>query len=381
MSLISEKPERFHFLDGLRAVAATMVVIHHSLTSNIVRFFDAHHLHILGSLFTYIAAYGVNLFFVLSGVVLLRPYLRGKRKFKPLDYIYRRFTRIYPSYFVALLFGALVIMYINAYPTWYNNKGIHMHFSWLETVKEMAIINIDGGYYNLAWWSLGIEVLFYLLVPIIIFVYPSRAKMTNAKLITTIIAGVVITVLLQFFCNGYVSSFYSWSYQVSNIGRFIEYPVCFLMGILIAAKDFNTRHAWLFFIMGLLVIIAAQFYWPLIHSAYGLIFAAVIVFAFNLRSLRSILDTPFMIWLGERSYSLFLVHFSVFYFVDNIVAHITPERNALYGILTRGIGFPLSLFAAMLLFHFVERKFARGLVTADMFWPWQTKSLRNIGTS
>jgi hypothetical protein len=31
---------------------------------------------------------------------------------------------------------------------------------------------------------------------------------------------------------------------------------------------------------------------------------------------------------------------------------------------------PLILLTAMLLFHFVERRFAKNLVTANAFWPW-----------
>ena len=84
-----------------------------------------------------------------------------------------------------------------------------------------------------------------------------------------------------------------------------------------------------------------------------------------------------MIWLGERSYSLFLIHFSVFYLVDNLSAHLSTHRGMAYGLLSRGIGVPLAFLAAMTLFYFVERRQARGLVTANMFWPWQVKSLKD----
>ncbi len=378
MSLTPGKQERFHFLDGLRAVAASMVVIHHSFTSNVVRFFDLHHLHFIGFLFTRFFSFGVNLFFVLSGVVLLRPYLRGFRKFKVPEYFYRRFTRIYPPYFAALIFGAFVIWFINVDPTWYNEKGIHMQFTWLETFKEMGIVSFNQSYYNLAWWSLGVEVVFYLCVPFIILSYPTRARLTDGRLVITIIGGLAVAVLLQVIFNKYLPSVYSNKQVMTNSVLVIEYVVCFLMGILIAAKDFSMKYARAFFIGGVLLACCESFYVPLIHSAYGLIFAAVIIFAFNARWFKVLLSKPFMIWLGERSYSLFLVHFSVFYLVDNTVARFTSERNGLYAILTRGIGLPLALFAAMLLFHFVEKKTARGLLTGNMFWPWQTGALKQL---
>ena len=400
MSLVSEKPVRYHFLDGLRAVAASMVVIQHAFASNIINASDKLHLHIIAILFRYIDEYGVDLFFVLSGVVLLRPYLRNQREFKMAEYFKRRFWRIYPPYFVALLFAALVIKFMNVFPTWYNRTGgMNMIFSWRETLHEMPIMNLDGKYYNLAWWSLGTEILFYLAVPLVVFFYPTKAKLTDARLALTIVSGVVLTVLLMLFVSGWYSVLYSFTYVVLNIGRFIEYPVCFMMGVLIAAKDFSLRHAWVFFLSGIFLVFCSAIYptvfprstelgewfflqcYPsfFLHSGYGLIFGGVITFAFNLKWLRKLLDRPFMLWLGERSYSLFVVHFSVFYLVDNIISHFLTSRTTLYAILSRGIGLPAALFAAMLLFHFVERRFARGLVTANMFWPWQIKSLRNIG--
>ncbi len=400
MNVTSEKPVRFHFLDGLRAVAASMVVILHAFASNIIKLSDKSNMHILGSIFNYIDGYGVDLFFVLSGVVLLRPYLRKQREFKVLEYFRRRFWRIYPPYFVALLFAALVIWFMNTYPTWYNaTGGMNMKFSWSEIIHEMPIINLDGNYYNLAWWSLGTEILFYLIVPVVVFLYPKRAKLTDGRLFLAIFSGVVLTVLLMIFVSGWYSVLYSFTYIVLNIGRFVEYPVCFMMGVLIAAKDFDLKHGWIFFLSGAFLVfcsanypsvfvpstqlgawLSAQNYPPFfLHSGYGLIFGGLIVFAFNVKALRDILSKPFMLWLGERSYSLFVVHFSVFYLVDNVISRFIPSRTTLYAILTRGIGLPAALFVAMLLFHFVERKFARGLVTANMFWPWQIKSLRNIG--
>jgi peptidoglycan/LPS O-acetylase OafA/YrhL len=375
MSVTAAKQERFHFLDGLRAVAASMVVIHHSFTANILRYCQAHHIFWLGAIFRYIASYGVDLFFVLSGVVLLRPYLRRQRKLKVGDYFIRRATRIYPPYFIAVLFAAAVIWYINAYPTWYNVKGMSVPFSWKETLKEMAVINLDGVYYNLAWWSLQIEILFYILVPLIIIVYPYRHSLSNVRLTITIVTGVALTILLQLFFNQYLPYIFTLNYLQLSLGMALEYPVCFLMGTLLAAHDFSRKHALAFFAGGAVLVAGGSWYEPLLHSGYGLIFAAVITLGFNAVSFRKMLDTPFMVWLGERSYSLFLVHFSVFYLVDNIVARFTPERNTAYAILTRGIGIPLALFAGMLLFHFVERKFARGLVTGNAFWPWQMKGV------
>jgi peptidoglycan/LPS O-acetylase OafA/YrhL len=90
-----------------------------------------------------------------------------------------------------------------------------------------------------------------------------------------------------------------------------------------------------------------------------------------------VLSTPFLVWVGERTYSIYLVHFSVFYLINNLTAHVTTERDYVYALITRGLGIPIAFFLSMLLFHFVERKFAKGLITDEMFWPWQTEKMKH----
>jgi peptidoglycan/LPS O-acetylase OafA/YrhL len=118
------------------------------------------------------------------------------------------------------------------------------------------------------------------------------------------------------------------------------------------------------------LVLLSYAYVPLVHAGYGLCYAGLIIFLFRDGGLKRLFEKPLFIWLGERSYSLFLTHFSVLYLLNYLVSHITPGRNIVYGILTRTLAFPLCMLAAMLLFHFVERRYAKGLQTANAFWPW-----------
>jgi peptidoglycan/LPS O-acetylase OafA/YrhL len=404
MSVAPEQKERFHFLDGLRGIAAMMIVIHHAFTHHIIHAVSFLKVPMLTDFFTYFTQSGVDLFFVLSGVVLLRPYLRKQREFKTLDYFYRRAKRIYPPYFVALLFGALVVWINNTFPTWYNVNGLTAKFSWTETFKELFIVSFNANYYNLAWWSLQIEILFYVVAPFIVLIFPARDKITTRRIVVSIIITLCAIFLAQNLLTEYCYHLYSYTYQVPAFGKFIEYPLCFLLGVYLAARDFTLKQGLNFLFSGIILLVSALFlfryapsflagnffgyevvqlgvkqpawiYLSFMHSGYALIYAGVIILAFNKISFKQFLSKPIMIWLGERSYSLFLIHFSVFYLTDNIISHFTTDRSPLYGVLTRGIGIPLGLFAAMLLFHFVERRQARGLLTGNIFWPWQVGKL------
>jgi peptidoglycan/LPS O-acetylase OafA/YrhL len=284
-----------------------------------------------------------------------------------------------------LIFGAFVVWFNNQYPTWYNLNGLRTKFSWPETFRELFIVSFTGTYFNLAWWSLQIEITFYVLAPLIIFIFPPQDKITSRRIVLSIGITLIITYLLQIFFTTYAFRFYSYSYQVAAFGKFIEYPLCFLLGVYLAARDFNLRQGIYFICSGLICVtvglifmrdvavnVDSWVYLSLVNGGYGLFYAGIIILSFNVTSFKAFLGKPFMIWLGERSYSLFLIHFSVFYLVDNIISHFTTDRNAYYGLLTRGIGVPLALFAAMLLFYFVEKRQARGLITGNQFWPWKT---------
>lgn len=378
MSDAKDRQQRFHYVDGFRAIASFMIVLHHSISSNVYYFLKGLGLEEAGLFFWNLTGSGVDFFFVISGLVLLRPYLRGQRPFHAGSYFKKRFIRIYPTYIAALILGAASIWYINTFPTWYNEKGIHVSYSVGETLRQALMINKDGVYYNLAWWSVGVEATFYILAPLIVFLFPKKETISNGKTVSIIFLSLIGSVLLQFACDRFFPIVYTFDYSklILNTGRIVDYPMCFLMGVILAARDFDIRYAKVFMIVGAIMFAGHYIYAPFMHAGYGLFYAGILVYTFGNVSWQRFLSSPFLLWLGERSYSLFLVHLSVFYFVDNITAHFTSHRGAIYGIMTRGLGIPLAIFVAMLLFQFVERRFARGLVTDRMFWPWQYSKLR-----
>src|SRR2546423_779121 len=110
--------ERFHFMDGLRGFSIALLILHHAFSANIVAFLERMHLPVTGYFLSQVTGSCVSLFFVQSGIVLLRPYLRGQREFKIGQYFKRRFLRIYPTYFAAVVFGSFVVWFNTAYPTW-----------------------------------------------------------------------------------------------------------------------------------------------------------------------------------------------------------------------------------------------------------------------
>jgi peptidoglycan/LPS O-acetylase OafA/YrhL len=152
----------------------------------------------------------------------------------------------------------------------------------------------------------------------------------------------------------------------------VVYSSCFCGGMLLAAVDFGPKVRGCLAIAGATWVVGAAYLEALnTHVGWGLLAVALVSSASDYSTNNEhVLSKPLFVWLGERSYSLFLTHGMVINLVYEGVSSLTPTRGAVYLLVSRLVAIPLILFAAILLFHFVERRFATNLVTADAFWPW-----------
>lgn len=103
-----------------------------------------------------IGSAGVSLFFVISGYVIHRSYLRDSR-FSWSSYASRRFWRIYPAYFLALLVFAV---WMNVVDT----ADFALHAGLGHNISASTYFSI-----NPSFWSLAVEVQLYALYPLAIF--------------------------------------------------------------------------------------------------------------------------------------------------------------------------------------------------------------------
>jgi peptidoglycan/LPS O-acetylase OafA/YrhL len=141
--------------DGLRAVAALLVVVVHvSLTSGYTN------RSAVGD-YTARGEIGVSVFFLISGFLLYRPFVASALSGRPgpgiRSYLVRRVLRIVPLYWIALLFTLVL-------GEWHNIggfSGLLGHAFFLQIYSNHWILHgINQA------WSLCIEVTFYLALPL-----------------------------------------------------------------------------------------------------------------------------------------------------------------------------------------------------------------------
>ncbi len=152
----TERRARFPGFDGLRAVAATLIVLHHA------GFASGATLNRWWGVFTGRMDIGVSVFFVISGFLLYRPFvvtqLAGRRAPDTTSFYWRRFLRIFPAYWAALVVMLVVGGIIVRGPVGFFFSATLLH----SYNANHAISGITQS------WSLAAEVAFYAVLPVLV---------------------------------------------------------------------------------------------------------------------------------------------------------------------------------------------------------------------
>jgi peptidoglycan/LPS O-acetylase OafA/YrhL len=311
-------------------------------------------------------ASGVELFFVLSAIVLAGPYVRGDRAFDLRIYFWRRLTRLWPPFAAAWVLAGLAIWLAGHYPTWWTVGASLPTFELSDWLAQLSIV-YAGRYYNFAWWSLAVEVAFYVLLPFIIPLFRGISKVGRA--IAFSLSILISTFAAPLMIDG------------SLMQSIAVYASCFCAGIILSSGTINRTLAALLIASGCLWTLCAVYFSAVQpHVGWGLMYFGAASLAMDPGSRVSRLLSGYgFVWIGERSYSLFLVHYSVIGLVCHAVSALTSSKSAMYFLLTRGLSIPLIGLATVLTFHLVERRFARGLMTGADLLPNMAGRARFIG--
>ena len=181
MSVGRATSDRLAVLDGLRGLAIVLVVVTHSFVTGFRPKTSIGHVSFGLEPVVLAGSLGVELFFFISGFVLFLPYARamfGERAVPTLaHFIDRRFIKIVPSYYVAVVATAFLFFL----PADVERRRVieiarhlvFVHSFWRESIYALVS----------AFWSLAIEVQFYVLFPALAAAMRRRPLSTYAALL------------------------------------------------------------------------------------------------------------------------------------------------------------------------------------------------------
>jgi peptidoglycan/LPS O-acetylase OafA/YrhL len=170
--------KHFDVLDGFRGVAILMVVIHHTFYTNPQNAF-------LGAVQGLIASgwIGVPVFFVLSGFLISYPFFQAKSKVAGKWYVdgyaRRRIGKIVPPFYLSIVIFSLFYMF-----RYHDAAYLKSAWEWALGLPNFIMIEKT---FNSSYWSLIVEVHFYLVLPFLFFL--------TRRLNTRHAAGIIFFVL------------------------------------------------------------------------------------------------------------------------------------------------------------------------------------------
>lgn len=294
-------------LDGLRFLAILGVVLFHGH----MYFFSE---PLIGNVSTVSADrwieyaigkgfYGVQLFFIISGFIIVLPFYRhfreqGKQpQFK--SYLWRRFKRIEIPYFIALVFGLLwaTLMWGGS---WSDNlphfiRGITYTNNVLsENLNPLLPVS----------WTLELEIQFYLLAPLLAFIFKINKFWVRSIIFATAILG--LPPLLEALNIQWPSLFWTKRFILFHLPFFFTGMWCLDT---YRSIDFSRFRHWL----DLVAISSASLalyllsFWQTDHYE-PIILGIFVIAALTGNWVKRLLSSPLFTIFGGMCYSLYLFH-------------------------------------------------------------------------
>lgn len=333
-------PEKLHDLQSLRGIAAVLVMLYHGGTL----FSSMTGTPLFGNLFS-AGFVGVDVFFVISGFIILWVHHKDiGQSDRVAPFAVKRALRLLPLYWIIVILKSV---------------KDHQNFDWLVLLCALLLIPYPFPPYINVSWTLSLELLFYFLFAALLAI--------RTKYLASIAVAVLIlmaTIPAPFVGSGIPAV------DVANF-FFDQHLIGFAFGVLVAwlLKKFPVQYATLTLCVGLAfwcfayvsVTSHGMAYNGVTKGHFAVSFTsiwfgiptALIIYGLVGRALQHQRPvTSFLSYLGDSSYSLYLIHGFVIHQALNLTvfrAYATKYPSLIF------IPMLLALAMASASYRFVEK--------------------------
>ncbi|BAT54328.1 putative acetyltransferase [Nostoc sp. NIES-3756] len=337
--------QKLYTLQLLRGLAAVLVVLAHCdliFSQNYGTGFFFRYFTFGGS--------GVDFFFVLSGFIMIYVHKNdiGKSQ-KLLPFFFKRFTRIYPIYWVFLTLK-MAASFLFSYDPDSTTKNF------IEVVKAFTLFPQDREILSSSFlgvsWTLSHEILFYVIFALLIGL--------SSRIAYTLISIWFVGVLVNFV--GFIQ-FPKESIVLNFI--FSPYNIEFAMGCLAAYFFFKYKIKWGMLLLSigafLYTLSAINYYYKIINFSQVITFgipSVLLLLGFAYLEVTKNIQVPkLLVYLGDASYSIYLAHGFAINNLSKIVQRIYPKitENIFLLSITGIVIALLSIMFGCLVFSLIEK--------------------------
>lgn len=347
---MNKQNTKYEYIDSLRGIAILMVIMVHVWMENL----DT--MTLIPKRLDYFMQLGrasVQLFFMVSAYTLMISHNnRRDEKNKISNFFIRRITRIFPMYYLAIIFYT----FINFVGFNFNNlefssiplKGLIVNILMIQSFFPAWTNDyVPGG------WSVSIEFTFYMLLPFLV-TYISNIKKSCIFLIITIIISILAyNAISESKWNVYDFPYFNIFNQLAP----------FALGILayyITKKENNVNDKAIVCLTFMLIVyIKTLYYTPAYFTTLIALFLLLIALSFKT---NKIFSNKILAQIGKQSFSIYLIHFALikvinhflkgnnFIFVDSMSTSLINYALYYFTLLA------LSMIASYFTYYYIEEK-------------------------
>lgn len=340
VSLRRAQDNRFYLIDLLRFLAALVVLLFHYTFRGAAADKVDVAFPTLGAVFKY-GFFGVDLFFIISGFVILRSaFGRNAREF-----VVSRVTRLFPGYWVCVTLTFVFILFLGgdrfsaSFPQYVVNLTMLQEF--------VRVDSLDGVY-----WTLAVELKFYFLV--LLLVTFRQVQRLQHFLVAWLAASILLDTLggptlLQFL----LFPTYSYLFIAGATFLLVRLHGCSAPRLALLAGSYagSIYHA----LRNMELVqreLAATFDPVVVILIITVCFSVFFLIALGKTAL---LDRPGFVAWGALTYPLYLLHENIGFMLFNALDSHVPAYLLLITVAA------LMLAASYVVHRFVERRYAPSL--------------------
>ena len=296
---------------------------------------------------------GVDVFFVVSGFVIMSSILRQEsegQRFSLLNFFKRRAQRLYPAFLAVIIF-VFVISFLTQSFIHVQQETARTGFGASLFFANYVLLARKIDYFNPLYpnplthtWSLSVEEQFYIVLGIL-FLLLKRFKVSLSGLFAMVVVAVIASLSLyscfnfrnlpdaqRFFSNPDLFPFYSFHSRAWQLlaGVFVAQAIERLpkKGFKFQA-ELSSAVAIVSFFAIIRGLIAGAEEHQLGRDALSITIASTLFIfsiSFPIKSLSQIRLPKIIKWLGDRSYSIYLVHWPIILFSQQIFGSSTALK-------------------------------------------------------
>ena len=287
------------------------------------------------------------------------------------DFYRRRFYRLAPALAVILSISAVAIIFLG--PPRDHGRIAHQAIATLFLLGNVGAFKYSGDYFStnpnplVHTWSLSVEEQIYIFLPLILLLIISNRKNLKKAIVQSFLFLSVISLITFLFpallhsiytkiSSSYPETFFSFYSPIERLWQFTLGGLCFFFidrsekRVINLPKKFNRV-----ILMLLILMLFAPYQMGLKTSS--LLACLVSIFVIIFRSLQLLPELIFLKlkWLGDRSYSIYLIHMPLLYLAKySPVMSLGDDKNR---VIQTVVAVIVTIFLGAISYSVVEERF------------------------